>query len=783
MDNQNLYVSNFPLLSSIFEHIKTVLHIFLQSEKYLQLIFNYMKKITSILLLIIPLLSFSVFQVSADVVQLRFNAAFSSVASKAFSTTDVLYAVDAATMSTSTSNVVFPSPNNYRVQLKTIVLELKSTSASAIKVYGMSSGSSSTRSIYQVSVADSYAGTYTLLDDCTLPGTKITSNITGQSVSTSESVVTGLNIAQGKFVKISFCTSNTSTTTQNVNISGFDITPALPVAPSIKTFTAEGVTATINEDAKTITALLPYGSNLTSITPVVTLGGTATSYSPTGAQNFSGGAVTYTASDATTSVNYAVTLTVPATVPAPTIALTSGSASQALKAGGNLVNIVYNLTNATGATVLHLPDGLSGNFVSTGTNSGNYTISGTVQSGVTPGTFDFTVTATAIAGYSGPDITTTGTVKVKSSTAGDILYMIGSSTLPSTDALYPYLDANTNLLLTLKTAASTAPASTFYDDYDLIIVHESVAGGNAELNALKAVNKPILNFKSFEYNTGRWVWGTADNGLSTNLSITVKQPSHPIFNGISEAVLNATLDLLSAVSGSKGIQPADITLPGSINVATAPKAGGTAAVAIHDVPGAVRGAGITAKYLMIPVFADSYQNLTATAKTMVSNAVDYLLNGTQFTAPSLQISSLTAEGINGTIDHTAGTIDVKVPIGTDRTAITPVITLEGVGTTVTPLTAQNFTASAVNYTVSDMINSKVYAVSVNENSTSTVHQSEGPVFDGKTVINPSHAEIQMFDTSGRRILSSINDIDLSTFKNGIYIFRMQNKILKVTLIK
>lgn len=742
-----------------------------------------MRKITSILLSIISLLSFNFFQVKADVVQLRFNAAFSSVASKAFSTTDVLYAVDAATMSTSTSSVVFPSPNNYRVQLKTIVLELKSTSASAIKVYGMSSGSSSTRTIYQVSVADSYAGTYTLLDDCTQSGTNITSNIVGQSVSTSESNVTGLNIGQGKFVKISFCTSNSSTTTQNVNISGFDITPALPVTPSIKSFVAEGVTATIDEDAKTISAVLPYGSSLTSITPVVTLGGTATSYSPTGAQDFSGGAITYTASDATTSVNYAVTLTVPATIPAPAITLTSGSASQTLKAGGNLVNIVYGLTNATGATVQNLPAGLSGNFISTGTNSGNFTISGTVQSGVTPGTFDFTVTATAIAGYSGSDITTIGSVKVKSTTASDIMYMIGGSSLPATDVLFPYLDTNPNLLLTLKTAASTAPASTFYDDYELIIVHESVAGGNAELNALKSVNKPILNFKSFEYNAGRWIWGTADNGLSTNLSITVKQPSHPIFNGISEAVLNASLDLLSAVSGSKGIQPADITLPGSINVASAPKAGGTAAVAIHDVPGSVRGSGITAKYLMIPLFADSYQNLTATAKTMVSNAVEYLLKGTQFAAPSLQISSLTAEGVSGAIDHTAGTIEVKVPIGTDRTAITPVITLEGEGTAVSPLTAQNFTASAVNYTVSDMINSKVYAVSINENGTSTVNMTEDIVFDGKTVFNPSHAEIQMFDTAGRRMLSSTNDINLSAFKNGIYIFRMQNRILKVTLIK
>ena len=740
-----------------------------------------MRKFTLKLLLIGSILSYSSLQLKADVVQLRFNAAFSSVASKAFSTTDVLYAVDAATMSTSTSNVIFASPNNYRVQLKTIVLELKSTSASAIKVYGMSSGSTSTRTIFQVSVADTYAGTYTLLDDVTLSGTKITSNIVGQSTSACESAITGLNIPIGKFVKISFCTSNTGGGTQNVNISGFDITPALPIAPTISAFIAESISATINETAKTITAELPYGANLTSITPSVTLGGTATSYTPTGPQNFSTGAVTYTASDGTNSVNYAVTLTVPATVPAPTISLTSANANQKIKANSNIINISYNLTNATGASVSNLPSGLSGNFVSTGTNVGNYTISGTVNASVTPALFNFTVTATPISGYSGSDITSAGSINVKSENAIDILYVIGGSTLPASDILYTYLDANSNQLLTLRTAASTTPASTIYDNFELIVVHESVSGGNAELNALKLINKPILNFKSFEYNTGRWVWGTADNGLSTNLSIIVKQPSHPIFKNISAATLDAALDLISAVVNSKGIQPADITLAGSINVATAPKASGSQGVAIHDVPGAIRGSGITAKYLMIPIFSDSYLNLTTTAKTMVDNAIDYLLNGTQFVAPSLQISSLTAEGISGTIDHTAGTVEVKVPIGTDRTAIIPVITLEGTGTAVSPITAQNFSSAAVNYTVSDMINSKIYAVSIIENGTGIENPFENIIFDGKVIHNSTRNEMQVFDAIGRKLMSSKNDIDMTTFGKGIYILKMQNQTLKISL--
>jgi len=83
-------------------------------------------------------------------------------------------------------------------------------------------------------------------------------------------------------------------------------------SPIISSFTAAGVSATINDEAGTITAELPYGTNLTSITPNIELGGSAISYTPTGAQDFSNSSttpVTYTASDGTNTKNYAVTLT------------------------------------------------------------------------------------------------------------------------------------------------------------------------------------------------------------------------------------------------------------------------------------------------------------------------------------------------------------------------------------------------------------------------------------------------------------------------------------------
>lgn len=82
--------------------------------------------------------------------------------------------------------------------------------------------------------------------------------------------------------------------------------------PMIESFKVGDVVADIDEEAKTITAELPYGTNLSAITPAVTLGGTATSYSPVGEQDFSAGPVVFTATDGTNNVNYSVTLTVSA---------------------------------------------------------------------------------------------------------------------------------------------------------------------------------------------------------------------------------------------------------------------------------------------------------------------------------------------------------------------------------------------------------------------------------------------------------------------------------------
>lgn len=80
-------------------------------------------------------------------------------------------------------------------------------------------------------------------------------------------------------------------------------------SPVISSFEIGGVSATIDQTEKTIVAEVPYSTEgWPSLAPVVSLGGTATSYTPEGAQDFSA-PVVYTATDGVTPIEYTVTIT------------------------------------------------------------------------------------------------------------------------------------------------------------------------------------------------------------------------------------------------------------------------------------------------------------------------------------------------------------------------------------------------------------------------------------------------------------------------------------------
>lgn len=214
-----------------------------------------------------------------------------------------------------------------------------------------------------------------------------------------------------------------------------------------------------------------------------------------------------------------------------------------------------------------------------------------------------------------------------------ILYLATDAATTANDLFLADLSNNANYTVTKRVTQASFTGN--YDDFDLIVLHETISGGEAataghETRLLKDVDKPILNTKSYVYNsTARWDWG-APNGGKPGKGIHAKEKTHPVFAGI-------TLDANDSVYVfneyfAKNSQPTTITIGGYEIGSTAPAAAGGGTVSIHDLPASVRlGAGKTSKYLMVSVFSGSFEKLTADGIKLLNNAVTYLVSGTQFT--------------------------------------------------------------------------------------------------------------------------------------------------------
>jgi hypothetical protein len=253
--------------------------------------------------------------------------------------------------------------------------------------------------------------------------------------------------------------------------------------------------------------------------------------------------------------------------------------------------------------------------------------------------------------------------------------------------------------------------------------------------------------------------------------------NHPIFTGVTFSG-NTALILTLGITGS-GVQ--GVTTPGSGTVIANLPSSTTAACMIeqNSVP--------AAKYLLIPISTANYNAVNASGLKLIENSISYLLGSSVYALPSLEISSFTVNSVAATIDNTAGTITAQLPISTDITAVQPTIVLTGASTTVSPVSevATDFSNSyttPVNYTVTDDCNTKVYAVTISVNATGLSSNTLSHVyFDGKTIHNDAKWNLQVFDTTGRLLVSSTKDINMSSNAKGVYIVKSNSGTLKIVL--
>lgn len=388
-------------------------------------------------------------------------------------------------------------------------------------------------------------------------------------------------------------------------------------SPKIDGFQINGISAVIDQNAKTITKEMPFGTDISNVTPVVTIGGTATGYSPQGAQNFSAGPIVYTASNATTSVDYTATITVKATpdtekaITALTIngkAATINEASGAITCDfasfqGPLANwpVVFTLNTITATTSF------------TSGNSHDFAAQGSLV---------ITVTA---QDNSTKVYTVTPTVSAKKNLA--LLSVNGKA--ESYDNLL--MSAFDNYYVHHLLAAATAPAdiNAFYSNYDVIVLHANVSGTNATGVATKAMVgvKPILNLKAFFYNSGRWSWSTAapQNAAAGTATAEVepKFQDHPVFANVTFSGTTLSYYDNLPVTNTNAVQYASdlatLDKGTSFTLATVNSTG----IQMHEIQDVM-----AAKYILVGLSMEgnNYTYFNSNTINILKNSVSYLLN-------------------------------------------------------------------------------------------------------------------------------------------------------------
>ncbi len=381
---------------------------------------------------------------------------------------------------------------------------------------------------------------------------------------------------------------------------------------------------------------------------------------------------------------------------APEITLTSDAAttSQIVKGDGvtAIADIIYTLANedqTTGATIevklaetdVTLISGITGTYDNV---NHAFTIEGTPNVsalGITtfPAVLDYKVIAAPQSGYVGNEVAATGTITIRDANAKKIAYVINTALSAKDTKIYPSLLPIYEVTTVKIADVPTADLSS----YDLVILTEEPGTNSDGMRALRGIEKPLLNFKSYAVRDNTWNWKGAagSNPDPRTSSVSVHLLSHPIFAGLGLTDDNKDLAILDAITTGNGIQ-AETGLTQGYSLATT-----SAGISIHEVPSgtvmAVNDGGtpytMGDKYLMIAISNDNYDKVSATGIQLIKNACDYLINGTPFSASSdATLSSLTYNSGTSVDDFDADTLPYSVVL--EEGTITVPIDVEGIAT-------------------------------------------------------------------------------------------------------
>ncbi|RJE88734.1 DUF5018 domain-containing protein [Paenibacillus sp. 1011MAR3C5] len=546
----------------------------------------------------------------------------------------------------------FTNPVTYTVRAAdgsmksyTVTVNVAASPAKAITAFGFVSPA-------VVGTINEAAGTITVHVPYGTDITALTPTITHTGASISPTSGTARNFTNPVTYTVTAADGSKKSYTVTVNVAA---SPAKAI--TVFSFASPAVAGTINETAGTITVHVPYGTNVTSLTPTITHIGASISPNSGTAQNFTN-PVSYTVTAADGSKkSYTVTVNVAAS---PAKAITafsfttpavSGTVNEA--AGTITVHVLYGTdVTALTPTITHTGASISPN-------------SGTAQNFTNPVTY----TVTAADG------------------------------------------SNKSYTVTVNVAANPAKAITAFSFTTL-----SVAGTINEAAGTITVHVP------YGTNVASLTPTITHTGASISpTSGTARNFTNPVTYTVTAAdgsIKSYTVTVNVAASPAKAITAFSFTTPavaGTVNEASR-----TIAVTVPY------GTDVTALTPTITHTGASISPNSGTARNF-TNPVTYTVTAADGSIKSYTVTvnvatnpakaitefSLTTPSVAGAINEAAGTITVHVPYGTDVTALTPTITHTGASISPNSGTAQNFT-NPVSYTVTAADGSKKsYTVTVN----------------------------------------------------------------------
>ncbi len=234
-----------------------------------------------------------------------------------------------------------------------------------------------------------------------------------------------------------------------------------------------------------------------------------------------------------------------------------------------------------------------------------------------------------------------------------ILYLTTTAkeTTEANDKLYAALNSVDDYNVIIE-----APASQTLDNYDLIVLHESI-GGTSEATAVtgcKTTTTPVLNTKSYFYGADgdaskRWQWGAPNAGKSVKgatLNTAFSNiASHPIFAGVT---ISTNFFEITDEAAEKCMQPVGSFVAGKegFTLATTPNKSTGDGAAIHELTPAQRGA-TSGKYLLISVSSAKLNDLNANGQKLFKNAAAYLISDDQW-IPTVPVTVTSAEWATAT---------------------------------------------------------------------------------------------------------------------------------------